>query len=453
MPDAQWGFLDDDDDSKDIEDMSFDNFSSDFLDEDDDGGTSNHSMDDGLFASEDQDLDQQSTADQSYQSTADQSYMDTGKQYDKGFDQQYGQDQSYTQQDSFDVEGDDNGNDDDTVFGIVDPQDNLSTTRGQAGDFDDGMLDFSDSIVDDDGTPAEDPQDENTGPMYDGSPQYADQRSHGTDDQQSYNGAGQQSYGAAWDGSGQESVQDAQDLWSTDTQTQSVDPAQAPAPVDDAPQSAGAYQQSSTQPTTSMDGDQMSNLSSSPQGSAGRQNNWGQNTSGASTQSYQPLNGVMPKSTDVKTISKIINIIDDYRALNQEQQGYVEGFLTVVRQMNRSDVDIDGTEASVVKSMIEIDPNIREGVVELDKLKRMDGSERAFYMMGLNANQLQNVDLILKMLQVKNDQLHVTNDLASIRTASMQLDKILNTAFGVQQQNFIKPILEILLDVQKVMED
>ena len=210
------------------------------------------------------------------------------------------------------------------------------------------------------------------------------------------------------------------------------------------------------QPTTknNMDGDEQMNPQS--QGSTGYQGNWVQNAgAGAYPQSQQAYTGTTTTPTnqlDLQTITKIIKIVDDYRELDQNQQGYVRGFLDVAYQMGKSSIKMDGTEASVIKSIIEIDPSLRDGVIELDNTKKMDGSQRAFHLISLSANQLKNINTILRMMGVSQDDLRVTNDLVSIRDAAMQLDSVLNGAFGMEQQTAIAPVLQILQDVKKIME-
>ena len=132
----EWGFLDDnEDDDNSIESMNFDNFNSDFLDDDEDDNNSNtHSIDDDLFGEEDTSLPSTNNT--------------IGNAQVQHVDQQNLTPASATAQD-----------DDGIAFGIIDPQDNMNVTRGQA-DLedgvtvdDDGMLDFSDSLVDEGSQP------------------------------------------------------------------------------------------------------------------------------------------------------------------------------------------------------------------------------------------------------------------------------------------------------------
>lgn len=462
----EWGFLDDnEDDDNSIESMNFDNFNSDFLDDDEDDNNSNtHSIDDDLFGEEDTSLPSTNNT--------------IGNAPVQHVDQQNPTTVSPSTQDD---------NDDGIAFGIIDPQDNMNVTRGQA-DLedgvtvdDDGMLDFSDSLVDEGSQPQP----------------YGDQSYDGNSTtSQSYNDALTQSnhespnvsqqspaydttspdgvYDASGDGSvladqgqvtydqpdsyGDQSNYASYGQPQYDTNTSDATTDYNPASLnqnsyDQPVQSAVVDEQ---QPTTknNMDGDEQMNPQS--QGSTGYQGNWVQNAVGGSyAQSQQAYTGTTTTPTnqlDLQTITKIIKIVDDYRELDQNQQGYVRGFLDVAYQMGKSSIKMDGTEASVIKSIIEIDPSLRDGVIELDNTKKMDGSQRAFHLISLSANQLKNINTILRMMGVSQDDLRVTNDLVSIRDAAMQLDSVLNGAFGMEQQTAIAPVLQILQDVKKIME-
>lgn len=460
----EWDFLDDDgdDNNNSIESMNFDNFNSDFLDDDEDDNSNTHSIDDDLFGEEDTSLPSTDNT--------------IGNAQVQHVDQQNLTPAGATAQD-----------DDEIAFGIIDPQDNMNVTRGQA-DLedgvtvdDDGMLDFSDSLVDEGSQ----------------SQPYGDQSyDSNSTTSQSYNDAltrsnhespnvGQQStaydttspdgvYDASGDGSvladqGQvtydqpDSYGDqshyasyGQPQYNTNTSDATTDynPASLNQNSYDQPvQSAVVDEQ---QPTTknNMDGDEQMNPQS--QDSTGYQGNWVQNAGGGSypqsQQSYTGMTNTPTDQLDLQTITKIIKIVDDYRELDQNQQGYVRGFLDVAHQMGKSSIKMDGTEASVIKSIIEIDPSLREGVIELNNTKKMDGSQRAFHLISLSANQLKNINTILRMMGVSQDDLRVTNDLVSIRDAAMQLDSVLNDSFGMDQQTAIAPVLQILQDVKKIME-
>lgn len=472
MPD-EWNFLDDDgdDDNNSIESMNFDNFNSDFLDDDEDDNSNTHSIDDDLFGEEDTSLSSTNNTIGNAQTP---------------------QAQHVAQPDPVPV--DPTPPDDGIAFGIVDPKDNTNVTRGQT-DLedgvtvdDDGMLDFSDSLVDDgsqsqsygnqayndDSTTGQSSYDDtqfqstyediNTGQQtpsynttaYDGgassndttlADQGYDQSQVAYDQPDSY---GDQSH---YDGSYNQSQYgvDVSSAVPTDQNGVPFNQDSYDQPVQSAVVDA---QQSMT--TNNMDGDEQMNPQ--PQGSTGYQSNWIQNNTGGnsyssqSQQAYAGTTSTTANQLDLQTITKIIKIVDDYRELDQNQQGYVRGFLDVAHQMGKSSIEMDGTEASVIKSIIEIDPNLREGVIELDNTKKMDGSQRAFHLISLSANQLKNINTILRMMGVAQDDLRVTNDLVSIRDAAMQLDSVLNNSFGMEQQTAIAPVLQILQDVKKIME-
>lgn len=458
----EWDFLDDDgdDNNNSIESMDFDNFNSNFLDDDEDDNSNTHSIDDDLFGEEDTSLP-------STDNTIGNAQV-----------------QHVSQQDPTPV-APSAQDDNEIAFGIIDPQDNMNVTRGQA-DLedgvtvdDDGMLDFSDSLVDEGSQPQpygdqsydvdstsgqsyndalsqsnhESPNVSQQSPAYDttspdgvydasgdgsvladqGQVTYNQPDSYG--DQSHYASYGQPQYDT--------NTSDA----TTDYNPSSLNQNSYDQPV----QSAVVDEQQST---NNMDGDEQMNPQS--QGSTGYQGNWVQNAgAGSYPQSQQSYTGTTNTPTDqldLQTITKIIKIVDDYRELDQNQQGYVRGFLDVAHQMGKSSIEIDGTEASVIKSIIEIDPSLREGVIELDNTKKMDGSQRAFHLISLSANQLKNINTILRMMGVSQDDLRVTNDLVSIRDAAMQLDSVLNGAFGMEQQTAIAPVLQILQDVKKIME-
>lgn len=459
----EWDFLDDDgdDNNNSIESMDFDNFNSNFLDDDEDDNSNTHSIDDDLFGEEDTSLP-------STDNTIGNAQV-----------------QHVSQQDPTPV-APSAQDDDEIAFGIIDPQDNMNVTRGQA-DLedgvtvdDDGMLDFSDSLVD-----------EGSQPQPYGDQSYDVDSTSG----QSYNDAlSQSNYGGpnvgqqspAYDTTSPDGVYDTSgdgdipadqgqvtynqpDSYGDRSNYASYGQPQYDANVPDATPTdhnpVSLNQNSYDQPvqsavvdeqqsTNNMDGDEQMNPQS--QGSTGYQGNWVQNAGGGSypqsQQSYTGTTNTPTNQLDLQTITKIIKIVDDYRELDQNQQGYVRGFLDVAHQMGKSSIEIDGTEASVIKSIIEIDPSLREGVIELDNTKKMDGSQRAFHLISLSANQLKNINTILRMMGVSQDDLRVTNDLVSIRDAAMQLDSVLNGAFGMEQQTAIAPVLQILQDVKKIME-
>lgn len=156
---------------------------------------------------------------------------------------------------------------------------------------------------------------------------------------------------------------------------------------------------------------------------------------------------------DVELIRKIIAIIDDYRHLEAKDQSVLKDFLSSVSALGKSP-KIDGTEASVVKGVIEIDDDMREGVIDLMDSKNKTGANRAFYLMSLDAKRFSNMQIIMQMMQLlnQNEIINVTDTLPSIREAAEKMDGYLNERFQGQAVKFLKPVYQVFVDSQKIME-
>lgn len=355
-----------------------------------------------------------------------------------------------------------NDDDSDDTFGIIDPQDNMSTNRAQA-DAEDGMLDFS--------------QYENDSP---------DSDANGSDAEPPV-----QQTVPSQDGHRQYTVPDAPPVPLGQPQPAPVVQPQPQTQQQPQPQTTSTppVQQQVPQqfrqqyPTPPMNGEQQMNATYTPQQSStpsptgngtgndayDNRNDWnrkplqqsqyamdgtssyGTVPQSSKTQVHSNLSDIMPRRLDVETIGKIIRIIDDYRHFDKKNQEYVTAFMSEVNRIGKSDVTIDGTEASVVKSIIEVDPDIRNGVVELMRSKKLMGAERAFHLMELSAHELNNVNIILEMMSLNDGPLDVSDNLSSIRTASKKLDDILEHEFGTEQKMTLTPIFKILTDAHKIM--
>lgn len=156
---------------------------------------------------------------------------------------------------------------------------------------------------------------------------------------------------------------------------------------------------------------------------------------------------------DVGLIGKIIAIIDDYRHLEVKDQSVLKDFLSSVSALGKSP-KIDGTEASIVKGIIEIDDDMRDGVIDLMDSKNKTGTARAFYLMSLDAKRFSNMQIILQMMNLltQDELINVTDSLQSIRTAAEKMDGYLNERFKGQAVKFLEPVYRVFVDSQKIME-
>lgn len=150
-------------------------------------------------------------------------------------------------------------------------------------------------------------------------------------------------------------------------------------------------------------------------------------------------------------IKKIIAVVDVYRHLDQNSQGIVKEFLDTLSKIGKAPA-VDDSEAGVIKAIIEIEPDMREGVVDLMSARDKGGSERAFFLFGMSARRLENMDLILQMLSLSDGSLKVNDSIDSIRQASLTIDTCLNEKLRGEPEAFLKPVYDVLKETQKIME-
>lgn len=150
-------------------------------------------------------------------------------------------------------------------------------------------------------------------------------------------------------------------------------------------------------------------------------------------------------------IKKIIAVVDVYRHLDQKNQGIVKEFLDTLSKIGKAPA-VDDSEAGVIKAVIEIEPDMREGVVDLMSARDKGGSERAFFLFGMSARRLENMDLILQMLSLSDGSLKVNDSIDSIRQASLTIDTCLNEKLRGEPEAFLKPVYDVLKETQKIME-
>jgi hypothetical protein len=102
--------------------------------------------------------------------------------------------------------------------------------------------------------------------------------------------------------------------------------------------------------------------------------------------------------------------------------------------------------------VIEINPNTRDAVHNFIGSYNKKGAERAFYLMSLNANQLNNLSDVISISTQDSTPIHAKDDsLASIRSAAEELDKVLD-AYPESNIVYIKPIDDILQKSLEIMQ-
>lgn len=160
----------------------------------------------------------------------------------------------------------------------------------------------------------------------------------------------------------------------------------------------------------------------------------------------------MPPELSVDAIAKIIAVVDEYRGLTTAEQGIVYGFLDWwVNEDNANSKVEQDNEASIVKAVIELDADIRDGVVNLITASNKSGADRAFYLMELSAHQLENTNAIMMMMDIGIQKLNVQDTLASIRDTSMKLNQLISQKFDNNQRNYIRPVYSLIEKVQKII--
>lgn len=160
----------------------------------------------------------------------------------------------------------------------------------------------------------------------------------------------------------------------------------------------------------------------------------------------------MPPELSVDSIAKIIAVVDEYRGFTTEDQGIVYGFLDWwVNGDNANNRVEQDNEASIVKAVIELDADVRDGVVNLITTSNKSGADRAFYLMELSAHQLENTNAIMMMMDMGIQDLSVQDTLASIRDTSMKLNQLISQKFDNSQRNYIRPVYSLIEKVQEII--
>lgn len=171
-----------------------------------------------------------------------------------------------------------------------------------------------------------------------------------------------------------------------------------------------------------------------------------------SQKSFIPSNqqkSFLPEPIALDLINKIIAILESYRSLEERMQDAVAGFLMTLDSSNDGS---DYSEAQIIKSVIEINPNTRDAVHNFIGSYNKKGAERAFYLMSLNANQLNNLSDVISISTQDSTPIHAKDDsLASIRSAAEELDKVLE-AYPESNIVYIKPIDDILQKSLEIMQ-
>lgn len=171
------------------------------------------------------------------------------------------------------------------------------------------------------------------------------------------------------------------------------------------------------------------------------------------TQQVKPSRSFVPDPISIDLIKKIILILKAYRALDENMQQTVAGFLEALRQSRSDNRKIDG-EADIIKDVIEIDPHIRDAVHDFITAYGKTGADRAFFLMSLNARQLNDLADIIGM-SLKDSGVTrqpARNDtLESIRDAAQILEKLIED-FPQSSMSFIYPIDKILQVSLEIMQ-
>jgi hypothetical protein len=154
---------------------------------------------------------------------------------------------------------------------------------------------------------------------------------------------------------------------------------------------------------------------------------------------------------DVDLVRKIIFVIDNYRHLDKGSQKTVVQFIRAISYVKGRRIE-NLDESSIVKEVIETDPDIRAGVHNLLDAKERDGADRAFFLMGLDSSSLKNIDLFLRLTGTTKDELVVKDEsLASIKRAAEVLNGLLDK-LNETQVVYIKKLDDILQSTEKVMK-
>lgn len=154
-------------------------------------------------------------------------------------------------------------------------------------------------------------------------------------------------------------------------------------------------------------------------------------------------------SVDLKLVRKVATILEVLNGLTANDKKIVKSFLSTISQINMAE-KVDNTDASMVVSILSLDSTVKSGVLTLMKAKSLAGASRAFYLMGLNPEQFNNMALILQLVQALSKPLTVDDTMDSIRKAAQTVDECLNLRFTGKSVEFLTPVKTVLEKVEKV---
>lgn len=152
---------------------------------------------------------------------------------------------------------------------------------------------------------------------------------------------------------------------------------------------------------------------------------------------------------DLKLVRKVATILEVLNSLTDSDKKIVKSFLSTISQISMAE-KVDNTDASMVVSILSLDPTVKNGVLTLMKAKSLSGASRAFYLMGLKAEQFNNMALILQLVQALAKPLTVSDTMDSIRKAAQTVDECLNLRFTGKSVEFLTPVKTVLEKVEKV---
>lgn len=154
-------------------------------------------------------------------------------------------------------------------------------------------------------------------------------------------------------------------------------------------------------------------------------------------------------SVDLKLVRKVATILEVLNGLTANDKKIVKSFLSTISQISMAE-KVDNTDASMVVSILSLDQGVKSGVLTLMKAKSLAGASRAFYLMGLNPEQFNNMALILQLVQALSKPLTVDDTMDSIRKAAQTVDECLNLRFTGKSVEFLTPVKLVLEKVEKV---
>lgn len=152
---------------------------------------------------------------------------------------------------------------------------------------------------------------------------------------------------------------------------------------------------------------------------------------------------------DLKLVRKVATILEVLNGLSDNDKKIVRSFLNTISQISMAE-KVDNTDASMVVSILSLDPTVKNGVLTLMKAKSLAGASRAFYLMGLKSEQFNNMALILQLVQALAKPLTVSDTMDSIRKAAQTVDECLNLRFTGKSVEFLTPVKLVLEKVEKV---